>query len=91
METLQKYPIYIKKKPSAKFKSVEALLRIYIRRSIVTNGVNPDWPLLFMRNKDDKLPSETLKATQAMVLKHKEIFVSILIPIPLAPDNNTAA
>lgn len=74
MKTLQKYLIRIRYKPDTKLKFVEALSRLYIRRSSSSNGIEPDWHLSGINNKDNELSADTTETTEAMVLKHEEVF-----------------
>ena len=77
METLQRYPIRIEYKPGTELKFADALSRLYIRRSVGTDDVDPDWPLLVMRNKNEAFPADTTDATKAMVLKHEDEFANV--------------
>lgn len=72
-------------------KFANSLSKLYIRLSISTNTVDPEWPFIVMQNKDEGFPADTTKATNAMVLKNKYYFINLIdtLHCKLA-DNSTA-
>lgn len=78
MNTIKRYPIRIEYKPGTKLKLAEIFSRLYIQFSVSTDGVNPDWTLLVMRNKSKGFPANSTEAIRAMVLKHKYTFLNII-------------
>lgn len=58
----------IKYNLGTKIKFADALSCLCIRLSVSANGVDPELPLLVMRDKDEGFLADTTKATKAMVL-----------------------
>lgn len=68
---------------------MDALSRLYIRRSVSTNGVDLEWPLLVMHSKNKGFMANTTKAT---VIKYEDGFVKTFGTLNCNfANNNTAA
>ena len=67
----------IKYKPVEELKVADALPCLYLRRSHGVEGLNPDWPMLIMRNKNKEFPEGTKKIAQSMVIKNKHLFANV--------------
>lgn len=64
----------IEYKSGSELKFAEALSRLYCCRAVGEDSVDPDWPMLVMRNKDAGFLAGTSEATRAKVLNHKDKF-----------------
>ena len=56
---------------------VDALSQFYIHNIQGEKGLDPDWPLIIMQNKDKGFPVGTMDVTCNTVIKNKHLFTDI--------------
>jgi hypothetical protein len=77
MVYLSRFNINIQYKPGKELVTTDALSQLYVCAAHRTTGLDPDWPLLIMQNKDKGYPVGTNSITQETVAKNEHLFVDL--------------
>ncbi|KAJ9052387.1 hypothetical protein DSO57_1034638 [Entomophthora muscae] len=67
----------IQYKPGAKLVMEDTLSRLYVCAIRGENGLDPDWPLLVLKTKDEGFPPGTTNMTKETVIKNKNLFAEV--------------
>ncbi|KAJ9050299.1 hypothetical protein DSO57_1015690 [Entomophthora muscae] len=67
----------IQYKPGAELSMADALSRLYVCASRGENGLSPDWPLLVIQTKDERVSPGTTNITKKTVIKNKYLFADV--------------